>query len=187
MLNSSSISSCIIKNNICIVNGTIVYEEDPSLPVSDFLNLLYKKMELNYPKYFKMDILCKLGILAAEPILKHLSDVEKEETAIYLYNKASSLETDRKHYANIQSKSAYFPSPSVFVYTLPNIVIGEISIRHKIMGEGVFFLSESPNFESLQTFINLALEGGIAKHVLIGRVESDKNIAEVELQLYREI
>jgi hypothetical protein len=187
MLSINPKSSCSIKNNCCIVDGKIVFQENPSLPIIEYLNLLYKKMELNYPKFFKMDTLCKLGLLTAELLLKELGEAEKTDTAIYLYNKASSLETDRKHYSNIQSKDSYFPSPSVFVYTLPNIVIGEISIKHKIMGEGVFFLSESYNFEWLQSYAHMAINMGIAKHILIGRVESDNNIAEAELQLIRSI
>lgn len=167
------------------MNGTCVYEAGAEISTLEFLNQLYKHFEINYPKFFKMDILCKLGILASELLLKELNEAEKERTAIYLCNRASSLETDRKHYTNIASGSSYFPSPSVFVYTLPNIVIGEISIRHKIMGEGVFFISESPNFEDLHRVADLAIRDGIATYVLIGRVESDKDIAEVELELHK--
>lgn len=185
MLRSTRISSCKIKNQQLHWNGTCVYEAGSEISTLEFLNQLYKHLEINYPKFFKMDLLCKLGILASELLLKDLSETERISTAIYLCNRASSLETDRKHYANIQSESGYFPSPSVFVYTLPNIVIGEICIRHKIMGEGIFFLSECPNFEDLHRIADLAIRGGIAKQVLLGRVESDKDIAEVELELHK--
>jgi hypothetical protein len=37
-------------------------------------------------------------------------------------------------------------SPSLFVYTLPNIVIGEICIRNNIKGENSFFVI--PEFDS---------------------------------------
>src|SRR3712207_7060242 len=37
-------------------------------------------------------------------------------------------------------RAQFFPSPSVFVYTLPNIVTGEIAIRNHYHGETHFFV-----------------------------------------------
>ena len=38
----------------------------------------------------------------------------------------------------IQHADSYYPSPALFVYTLPNIVTGEIAIRNKYYGETSF-------------------------------------------------
>ena len=176
---------CTIKAGICEVNGATIYSA-PELPEGEFLQGLYKQLELNYPKFFKMDTLCKLGLLAAEPLLKNCEPSLLEETAVYLCNRASSLQTDRRHLENIRSREAYFPSPSQFVYTLPNIVIGEICIRHKIMGEGTFFLSENPNFDGVEKCAHLALNTGVAKQVLYGFVEADQGVAEAHLFLLKQ-
>ena len=57
-------------------------------------------------------------------------------------NSNSSLDVDIKHNASIADKEKYFPKPAVFVYTLPNIMLGELSIRHLLRGENIFFVSE---------------------------------------------
>lgn len=103
------------------------------------LNDLYHKIAGDYPKFYKMDYLCKLGFLASELLLKEISSELKENASIILFNRNSSLITDRKFQQTIQTGN-YFPSPSLFVYTLANIVTGEIAIRHKIMGETSFFI-----------------------------------------------
>src|ERR1700741_5650650 len=100
---------------------------------------------MSYPKFHKMDALSKLGLLCAEHALKNgdfLSKYPLNRVGIVLSNSASSLETDRQHQRSISDKSNYFPSPAIFVYTLPNIVIGEMAIKYKITGENAFFVSE---------------------------------------------
>ncbi|MCB7480235.1 3-oxoacyl-ACP synthase [Christiangramia sediminis] len=83
-----------------------------------------------------MDNLSKLGYLGVE-LLTH-GDIQDKETALVFANSSSSLETDTA-YAETMNE---FPSPSLFVYTLPNIMLGEISIRHQLRSENVFFISE---------------------------------------------
>ena len=58
-------------------------------------------------------------------------------------NEHSCLETDIEHQEEVNKQKA---SPAVFVYTLPNIVIGEISIRNKWFGESAFFLMKIWHF-----------------------------------------
>ena len=49
----------------------------------------------------------------------------------------------RTHTDNIYQETIdHTPSPAIFVYTLPNILIGEICIRNGFKGEGVFFIQE---------------------------------------------
>src|SRR5688572_13637206 len=137
-------SYCRIRNQSVVVNG-----KDLSLPKEDsatyFLAQAYKSLEVNYPKFHKMDNLCKLGLIATEAALKNtdlLKQNDPGQIAIILANKASSLDTDRHHQQTINTKDQYLPSPATFVYTLPNIVIGEIAIKHKITGENIFFVTD---------------------------------------------
>jgi hypothetical protein len=113
--------------------------------LSVFLTEAYKALGMSYPKFHKMDALCKLGMLCMEAALTEsdfLSKNQPDQTAIILSNAASSIDTDRNHQHSISDKSNYFPSPAVFVYTLPNIIIGEMAIKYKITGENAFFISE---------------------------------------------
>ena len=136
-----------------------------------FLGNVYKSVELNYPKFFKMDKLCKLGTLAVELMIRNIPDFisfPKNEIAVVFSNNASSLESDRTHAAAIADKQNYFPSPSVFVYTLPNIVVGEIAIKHKITGENAFFVSEKFDPNLLSSYTDILLHTNHASTVLAG-------------------
>lgn len=100
---------------------------------------LYREFAGDYPKFFKMDSLCKLGFMGAELLLKDVSAEKCENASIILFNRNGSLITDRNYQKTI-GEDNYFPSPALFVYTLANIVTGEIAIRHKIYGETAFYL-----------------------------------------------
>ena len=126
---------CKIENNSLQINGTTVFEmKDVLFP--EFIKNASKAIGLDYPKFFKMDNLSKLAFITSEIILREVCKTDQEnDIAIVFANKSSSLDTDVKYQNSIQDKENYFPSPSVFVYTLPNIVIGEIAIKYKITGE----------------------------------------------------
>ena len=57
-----------------------------------------------------------------------------------LFNHSSSIHADRAYLASISDADNYFPSPSLFVYTRPNIVAGELAIRHHYHGETSFYI-----------------------------------------------
>ena len=100
---------------------------------------LYRRFAGDYPKFFKMDTLCRLGFIAAELLLKN-----GKADAVILANRSASLKNDNDYIATI-SGSGYYPSPALFVYTLPNIVTGEIAIRHHITGETSFYILRDPS------------------------------------------
>ena len=109
------------------------------------LTAYYKQRVGDYPKFYKMDALARLGFLAAELLLQSLGEAmyeEREDRAIVLVNRSASLVADRKYETTIQAGDNYFPSPSDFVYTLPNIVTGEIAIRHHYHAETTFLVLE---------------------------------------------
>lgn len=149
--------------------------------IKEFLSGLYQASGMNYPKFFKMDLLSKGGILAAEKIFKaHPAD---EQTALVFANAGSSLDTDRQFQQTIR-KEAFFPSPSVFVYTLPNIGMGEICIRHRIYGEQAFFISPALNAERLCRYTEILLESG-SSQVLGGWMACDKDSCDIFAWLAR--
>ena len=114
---------------------------------SELLNNAYRHYVNDYPKFFKMDGLSKLGFLASELLLQQLDEerfVPREDRAVVLFNRSGSIEADRHYQSTISDADNFFPSPSVFVYTLPNIVTGEIAIRHQIQGETSFYILDTP-------------------------------------------
>jgi len=147
---------CSVNLSVILFNGSIVFSQDTS-ERSEFLKTAYRHLHIQYPKFFKMDNLCKLAFLSAEILLKDMeltSRYPPEEVGLILLNSSSSLETDEKHQESIHDRSNYFPSPSVFVYTLPNIMTGEIAIRHKIKGENAVIISEKPDAQTIYQFVD---------------------------------
>lgn len=164
-----------IKNQTIWVNGKAIFSDD-SEGFSTFIKSAYQALNTSYPKFFKMDNLSKLAFLAADVILKDENlNPEENNIALIFSNKASSLDTDRKHQAAIEKEGDYFPSPAVFVYTLPNICLGEISIKHKLYSENSFFIFDRFNAEHLQLYANSLLRTGKAQKVLCGWVDLDEN------------
>ncbi|WP_047246586.1 hypothetical protein [Maribacter thermophilus] len=158
-----------VKNGEVSVNGKTVFKTSET----DFklvMKAAYKKLIIDHPKFFKMDNLSKLGFLAAHVLLEN----EKEKNiALILSNKASSLDTDRTYQESIKNVEQYYPSPAVFVYTLPNICMGEISIKHKLYSENCFFVTDEFTPKTLSTYANELLESNKARKALCGWVDVD--------------
>lgn len=129
----------LIQNNTIYKNGAVVFDTNSSGLL--FLQEAYETLDNEYPKFYKMDALCKLGTIATNVLLQHFDKNQylPEEIGIVLSNQNGSIEAD----INYLESAKTFPSPSLFVYTLPNIIIGEISIRNGFKGKQAFFISET--------------------------------------------
>lgn len=161
------IAVCNIENSQITLNEKIVFSSQ-DITFQEFAKEAYKSLDLNYPKFHKMDSLSKLAFLSAEMILK---DQDNTRTALVFANRSSSLDTDFKYQDSINSKENYFPSPAVFVYTLPNICVGEISIRHQMQTENVFFVLDEFDESFLNNYAQQILDTRKAEKVLCGWVE----------------
>ena len=148
------------------VNGQL-YFHSSATDFSSMMKEFYKKLEISYPKFYKMDDLCKLACIASELILK---DETEKDIALLFSNNEGSLDTDSKHQQSIQNSEAYFPSPAVFVYTLPNISIGEVSIRHQLKSESAFFIANEYQTDYMHKYTEQLLQTNKAKKVLCGWV-----------------
>lgn len=146
---SHIISYCHIKTDKCFVNGQeLNFKRDSS----SFLKSLYHNLNLDYSKFHKMDKLAKIGFLGTELLKEECPEIKKyndNEIALLFSNKNSSALTDLKFQESYNNGGS--PSPALFVYTLPNILLGEIAIRNKWYGESIF--SISPKFDP-NYFIN---------------------------------
>ena len=164
-------SFCTIQDSEIVLNGETVFTTEPA-SFSVFSKKAYQNFEMNYPKFFKMDSLSKLAFLGAELLLDKEIDASKENNiALVFANKSSSLDTDMKFQNSILDKENYYPSPAVFVYTLPNICLGEISIRHQLKSENSFFIFEDFNPAFMTNYANVLLNTKKADKVLCGWVE----------------
>ncbi len=163
-------ASCIISSQIVYKNEQPVFRND-GMGLQEFLVSAYQHFALQYPKFYKMDSLSKLGWLAAEVLLKDSFETTKykhEDTGIVLSNANSSLDTDIKYYETARD----IASPALFVYTLPNIVIGEISIRHRIKGENAFFITDGFDAGFIEQYVSNLINNNILQSCICGWVEA---------------
>jgi hypothetical protein len=147
------------------------------------LQFYYRKSGFSYRKFFKMDNLSKLGFLASEVLLEGQIDRTAANTdiAIILFNSNASQDIDTRYQETIEDDN-YFPRPSEFVYTLPNIVAGEIAIRNQIFGETAFFISEQFDAFALVSRVTNVLQDGHQK-CICGWVEYSRGQYEACLFL----
>lgn len=158
-----------IRPGVVEFNGTTIFSSSETA-FAPFIREAYKNLGENNMKFYKMDNLCKLGYVAAGYLLKDVN-YQPEEIGIILANASSSLDTDCKHQAIISKEGDKDASPAVFVYTLPNVVLGEICIRHKIKGENTFFVC--PHYDSglLEDYARIVMSKGKLRTCVIGWCE----------------
>jgi hypothetical protein len=161
---------CRIRKNSIYRDGQLMYLAGQE-PFNQFSETAYRHFNISYPKFHKMDSLSKLGLLAADTLLDN-NGLDKillpAKTGVILSNKSSSLDTDIKYFNMVKTGVA---SPAVFVYSLPNIVIGEICIRNGIKGENTFFISGRYDIPSQVDYINNLFNTGVIDACICGWVE----------------
>ncbi|NVO03193.1 MAG: 3-oxoacyl-ACP synthase [Bacteroidetes bacterium] len=167
---------CIIRKNTLVLNGVELLSDETNLPFSDFIKTIYKSQEINYPKFFKMDSLSKLAFVASEILLKNTAISENyntDEIGVIIENRASSLSTDLKYQKSFEDKTNYFPNPSLFVYTLPNIMIGEICIKNNFKGENGLFVFEKFDPQFIEDYVSMLFKIGRINACITGWVDFD--------------
>lgn len=149
-----------------LVDGSRVFGADGCF--ADFIRAAFRHLDRPNMKFFKMDNLCKLGYVGAEFLLDGVG-LRPGRTAIVLANRSASLDSDCRHRDVIaQSDSA---SPAVFVYTLPNVVMGEICIRHKITGENSFFIVHEYDENRILQYARTMFAQGFHDKAIVGFCE----------------
>ena len=171
-------SSCVINSHQVFKNQELLFENNnaPEWPLT-----IYQHFGFNYPKFYKMDNLSKLGWLAAELTMNGdiTARYRAEDIGIVLANKNSSLDTDIKYFETVKT----VPSPALFVYTLPNIVLGEISIRHKLKGENALFVFEKFDAGFIQRYVQTLFETNAVQACICGWIDFLKETCEAVICL----
>lgn len=152
-----------------IVNDSVVFS-DKSADFGTFIREAFKSRGENNMKFYKMDALCKLGYVAAAWLLDGL-EFGEEECGMVLSGKYGCLDTDMKHQQIIDKDGDAASSPAVFVYTLPNVVAGEISIRHHIKGENTWFWSDDRTMSDLKHYASLMAGASDLRYCIIGHLD----------------
>lgn len=164
-----------------MIDGCPVRVEPTADPL---LVALYRQRVGSYPKFFKMDPMSRLGFIASELLLEDETSrfIPRDDRAVILFSRSGSFASDSHFERTIADPAEYYPSPAVFVYTLANIVTGEIAIRNKYYGETICYLigRDQPQIIA-QTVREAFLDSG-TRSVLCGWVDSpDAESFEAEM------
>jgi len=163
-----------VEENRISFNGQTAFEAEKTFDFHDFIKSAYRNLNIDYPKFHKMDDLCKTAFICFEYLIKELpefSGKNKQKTALVFGTETSSLDTDIKHRQTISTQDNYFPSPAIFVYTLPNTMLGEIAIRHKIQGETTCFVGEKTTEKDFKNYIELLTKTTDIESVIFGKID----------------
>ena len=172
-------SYCMMRENRLLANGNLIFER-PGTSLDSFMEAAYLELNPAYPKFYKMDRLSKLGFLASEILLKgQIGTYSPASVALVLCNAHASLDTDIRYFETTKTMA----SPALFVYTLPNIVAGEICIRHGLKGENAFFVSARFDADLLADYVNLVLANEKTKACVAGWIDVMHNEGDVFLYL----
>ncbi|MBC7864989.1 MAG: hypothetical protein IAF38_18590 [Bacteroidia bacterium] len=151
--------------------GALLFDNTEGLEVNDFLKTVYKKLAIDYPKFYKMDSLSKAAFLGVELLKKEnaaLAEYADDEIALLFANSNASEDTDKKFVNSYAEEHA--PSPSLFVYTLPSILMGELAIRNKWYGESLFVILQKFDAAFFADYCNMILLRN-AKACICGWIE----------------
>jgi 3-oxoacyl-(acyl-carrier-protein) synthase len=97
-------------------------------------------------RFLRMDLMCRLGFMAVELLDAHFEArpaVQRDRLGVCVESFTGSLDTDIRF--------AQTPRPSIFAYTLPSTVIGEICIRFGFRGPVLSLVAERPGGENAGT------------------------------------
>ena len=177
----------ISPDKVMVDDKTLKHNENGSALLTE----LYRNNIGDYPKFFKMDTLSKLGFIASELLLNtegNRSFEPREDRAVILFNRNASLQADTHYQSTIQDAENFFPSPAAFVYTLPNIVTGEIAIRNKYFGETSFKIIEDYDDKIIEKNLKLAFQDPITTSIIGGWVdcEDEENFEAKLFILYKD-
>lgn len=144
-------AAVVVSNRDCEVRemrATNTYSQTESVELSEidcnsdfktYIKGLFASVSEPYMKFSKMDDYCRLGTTAVQLLLDKaggVSQYDPYEIALIVNTDTGCIESDLAHWDNITADE-YVSSPAIFVYTLPNVVAGEICIKNKFKGEGV--------------------------------------------------
>lgn len=184
-VNADVLRTVLVESSRILLNDKEVYSSD-SGDFQDFIRSAFKTVCAPNMKFYKMDSLSKLGYVASEVLLDGI-EYGEEDCGLILSGVYGSLDTDIRHQQIIDTETDASASPAVFVYTLPNVVEGEISIRHHIKGENTWFWSDDRTLSDVRDYAALSMSAQDMKYCIVGHIDflNGRYFAKFELLVRR--
>lgn len=184
-VNADVLRTVLVESSRILLNDKEVYFSE-SVDFQDFIRSAFKTVCGPNMKFYKMDSLSKLGYVASEVLLDGI-EYGEEDCGLILSGVYGSLDTDIRHQQIIDTETDASASPAVFVYTLPNVVEGEISIRHHIKGENTWFWSDDRSLSDVREYAALSMSAQDMKYCIVGHIDflNGRYFAKFELLVRR--
>lgn len=184
-VNADVLRTVLVESSRILLNDKKVYSSE-SDDFQDFIRSAFKTVCGPNMKFYKMDSLSKLGYVASEVLLDGI-EYGEEDCGLILSGVYGSLDTDIRHQQIIDTETDASASPAVFVYTLPNVVEGEISIRHHIKGENTWFWSDDRTLSDVREYAVLSMSAQDMKYCVVGHIDflNGRYFAKFELLVRR--
>lgn len=133
------------------------------------LNNAWSALGIELPRFPRMDRSSKLVAIAGSAFFIEggaLAGHSKDTIGIVIMGKSGSMDTDAKYQAQLDAEN--HASPGMFVYTLPNIAMGEFSIQHGLDGSGLCLLSDAPDLAQMKEACTILLNDHGMEAVVCG-------------------
>lgn len=184
-VNADVLRTVIVESGRILLDDKVVLTSQ-SDDFQDFIRSAFKTVCAPNMKFYKMDSLSKLGYVASEVLLDGI-EYGEEDCGLILSGVYGSLDTDIRHQQIIDTETDASASPAVFVYTLPNVVEGEISIRHHIKGENTWFWSDDRTLSDMREYAALSMSAQDMKYCIVGHIDflNGRYFAKFELLVRR--
>lgn len=149
------------------------------------LTEIYKTMLDDYPRFYKMDVFNRMVYTATALLINAEGPGENDgNRAIVFFNRTSSVVSDRKHIATYTKGDGFFPSPGIAVYTLPNIVSGEVAIKYGYKGETSFYILATRNDSLMNMITDVTFAMSDIRSMITGWVDcSSEDTFEADIRI----
>ena len=135
---------------------------------------LFRKYLSDGSRFFKMDLFSRLAYVGAGILAKDgLSGCEADGVALLVFTLNGSVIADRRHLSTFSEPGEFYPSPSVFINTLPNVVLGEIAVSFGIKGETTLVMLPRRDDGVMERIIGLTAAAAGVSAMICGWVDCE--------------
>ena len=182
-------------HNVKVTPNSLVIDGETQKVVLEnncnMLKAIFKQYIGDYPKFYKMDLLSQLAFVASDLLLQaegNERNVPCDDRAIVLFNHSSSIQADCSYLSTIADDNNFYPSPSLFVYTLPNMAVSEIAIRNQYHGETSLYILPQKDNAVMKQVAQASLLDNSIKSMVTGWIDYlDDEHFEADLSIVERI
>lgn len=136
-------------------------------------------------RWGRLDNYSKAGLITASLALKDagIDAIEAHKTtAIIVSTVTGSADVDRKYFHTVVPQMGLLASPNLFAYTLPNCMLGEISIRYGFTGPAMVLSQAAPDMTNGIIGGVKFLHYGLCERVIAGYCNIEASMDSVDTE-----